>query len=136
MNSSISHWFKGHLKDVPRDECLELLASRQVGRIVFTDPDGPVALPVNYMMQGDRILISTLPDGTVARHATGRVAFEIDELDEFIESGWSVLVRGSASEVSPGDVLIDRPDPWAEGPRTLLLQITPEDITGRRLFSP
>ena len=70
MNSSISHWFKGHLKDVPRDECLELLASRQVGRIVFTDPDGPVALPVNYTMQGDRILISTLPDGTVARHAT------------------------------------------------------------------
>lgn len=133
---STSHWFKGHLKDVPRDECLELLASRQVGRIVFTDPDGPLALPVNYTMQGDCVLISTLSAGTVARHATGLVAFEIDEIDEFIESGWSVLVRGSAAEVSPEDVLIDRPDSWAEGPRTLLLQITPEEITGRRLFSP
>lgn len=134
---AIDHWFKAHLKEVSRDECLALLGCLQVGRIAFVDSDGPVALPVNYAVDGECILIATTPWGSVARHATGKVAFEVDEIDEFNEAGWSVLVRGTASVVPPGDGPRekDRPNPWPEGPRDLLLKITPHSITGRRLLS-
>ena len=113
MNTT-SHWFKSHLRDVPRTECIELLESRQVGRVAFVDPDGPLALPVNYVIQNESVLIATSPTGTLARHVPGKtVAFQVDEIDEFNETGWSVLVRGHAS-VLTGDPPDDehQPNPW------------------------
>ena len=137
MDNTTSHWFKSHLRDVPRDECLELLEGRQVGRVCFVDPDGPVALPVNYAIHDGNVLIATSPHNSLAQHAVGQpVAFEVDDIDEYNETGWSVLVKGLASEVAhddlPGEV--QRPNPWVEGNRTLVLRITPSQVSGRYLL--
>jgi uncharacterized protein len=66
-----------------------------VGRIGYTTDDGPRVLPVNYVMEGDSVVFRTVPDGEVCRHALETTcAFEIDEIDEFYQSGWSVLAVG------------------------------------------
>jgi nitroimidazol reductase NimA-like FMN-containing flavoprotein (pyridoxamine 5'-phosphate oxidase superfamily) len=129
------HWFSSKLRELDREECLRLLQTQKVGRIAFTDDSGPDVLPVNYVMDGEDVLITTTGYGALARAATnGRVAFEVDELDDFTESGWSVVVRGRAVRESPFDAPANRPHPWADGTRTYLLRITPDIISGRRLI--
>jgi nitroimidazol reductase NimA-like FMN-containing flavoprotein (pyridoxamine 5'-phosphate oxidase superfamily) len=133
-------WFASHVKELALEECLELLESGQVGRIGFTDPTGPVVLPVNYVVAGGCVLVLTSTNGSLARHAvTAPVAIEVDAVDEFTETGWSVLVRGHASVVEQQERLElhrngDLPRPWVEGDRTLLLKISPTRVTGRRLI--
>jgi len=129
-------WFPSHVKDISPEECQSLLGSGQVGRIAFTDPDGPVVLPVNYVMVGGCVFVATSPYSTLARHAiSAAVSFEIDDIDEFTESGWSVLVRGRTSVVERRDLVdVELPQPWAEGIRTLVLKISPAEISGRRLI--
>lgn len=129
------HWFSSKLRELGHDECLSLLHAQQVGRFAFVDDSGPDVLPVNYTMDGEDVLIATSAYGTIARAATnGRVAFEVDEVDEYTESGWSIVVRGRATREAPFDVPADRPHPWADGARTYILRITPDVITGRRLI--
>ena len=134
MNTT-AHWFKSHLRDIPRDECFELLKSRQVGRVGFVDPDGPVVLPVNYVIHDESVLIATSPANSLSRHAVGRpVAFEVDEIDEFNESGWSLLVRGQASLVPKDELPEEQPNPWVDGNRSLVFRISPSQISGRYLL--
>ena len=38
------------LEDLPPDECFRLLATADVGRLVYQDDLGPIAMPVNYAM--------------------------------------------------------------------------------------
>jgi uncharacterized protein len=129
-------WFPSHVKDMSQKECQSLLEGGHVGRIAFVDPDGPVVLPVNYVMVDDCVVLATAPYSSLARHAaSAAVSFEIDEIDEFTESGWSVLVRGRTSIVERHELSgVDLPQPWAEGIRTLVLKISPADISGRRLI--
>jgi nitroimidazol reductase NimA-like FMN-containing flavoprotein (pyridoxamine 5'-phosphate oxidase superfamily) len=132
-----THWFKGHLRDASRKECFEFLESQQVGRVVFDDPDGPVALPVNFTVHDEGVVIATSPTSSLSRYAPGHVVgFEVDEIDEFNESGWSVLLRGVASVLAEGRIDDDdRPNPWVEGDRTLLIRISCLQVSGRYLLS-
>jgi uncharacterized protein len=99
MSTADAFWMSigasGRLVDLNRDECLELLGAMSVGRIAYTTDDGPRVLPVNYVLEGDSVVFRTVPDGEVYRHALETTcAFEIDEIDEFYQSGWSVLAVG------------------------------------------
>ena len=132
------HWFKSHLRELRKDDCLELLASRNVGRLSFVDVSGPMIMPVNYRLVGDQILIAATPFGEIARHAVDNaVAFEIDDTDDYSETGWSVVVRGRAVRQAYDSLPEDREDwprPWVEGSRSLILGISLDLITGRRLL--
>jgi hypothetical protein len=132
------HWFKARVQEMERGECMELLESHRFGRIAFADDLGPTALPVNYALDGNDILVATSPYGAIASWApTKRVAFEVDDIDRSRESGWSVLVRGRAEEALYLDIPAnpdDRPYPWAEGSRHFILRIRSDSITGRRLI--
>jgi len=129
-------WFPSHLRDLSLEECQRLLESQQIGRIGFTDPAGPVVLPVNYTMVEGCVVLATSPYGSLASHASSAaVAFEVDAIDEFTESGWSVLVRGKMSVVERQELRdVDLPQPWAEGTRTMILKISEAEISGRRLI--
>ena len=123
---------------VSADECRTLLATRQLGRIGLADGAYPLILPVNYVLDGDAVVIRTdSPKITAAADHT-RVAFEVDDVDERTRSGWSVLVQGWAS-------LITRPDElgraealglqtWAPGTRGHYVRIHSEMVSGRRLL--
>jgi uncharacterized protein len=130
-------WFHGQLKELSEDECLELLASKQVGRLVYVDQDGPLAVPVNYVLDGGTVLFRTSPHTSLGRYARSGAALEVDEIDDYTQSGWSVLLRGPAEFVDPDDLPASserRPTPWPEGVRTLHLRIRPLSVTGRRLL--
>lgn len=125
------------LIEMPRPECLRLLRSARVGRVVFNDEEGPLALPVNFRMDGEDVLfrISQARKMCPLLH-DARVSFEVDQIDDFHQTGWSVLVRGESSYVESGDLPTfrsDRPVPWARGLRPVHVRIRPSRITGRRL---
>ncbi len=132
-------WSHGRMHELSEDECLEFLDTRRVGRLVFVDDEGPVALPVNYVSQGGTVLLRTSPHGPIARHVRDRtVGFEVDGIDETTRSGWSVVVRGTASFVDSEDLpgaVGARPQPWPEGVRSLHVRIRHQSITGRRLLA-
>jgi nitroimidazol reductase NimA-like FMN-containing flavoprotein (pyridoxamine 5'-phosphate oxidase superfamily) len=132
------HWFPGRLTEMPAGECRDLMGSTSVGRVALVDEDGPVVLPVNYVLDGDTVLFRTSPANSIARHLDdSSVAFEVDEFDDYTQSGWSVLVRGVASFEETDELARDerpRPVPWVDGVRTLLVRITPTSISGRRLL--
>jgi uncharacterized protein len=125
--------------DLDRGECLRLLETKQVGRIGFVGEDGPVILPMNYLLSGDQLILRTTAYGSTGRSVLDApVSFEIDDVDEFLEAGWSVLVSGTARLLNAAEVEQLRfgaaPTPWAEGPRTLFLGIRCDRISGRRLL--
>src|SRR3954471_3662002 len=91
----------GSLDVIPAEECYELLATHEVGRIGVTAEHHPLIIPVNYGMDGRTIVIRTHPGTTLSAAAHANVAFEVDEIDRTTRTGWSVLVRGLAEEVGP-----------------------------------
>jgi hypothetical protein len=83
------------LIEIDREECLQLLAAKSVGRIAYATDAGARILPVNYILVDGSIIFRTVPDGEIYHHALSSIcAFEIDEPNEFFESGWSVVVLG------------------------------------------
>ena len=127
----------GRVQELSREECHELLGSCSVGRLAFADDQGPLVLPVNFTVIEDSIVFRTSAHNTIASHVNGEaVGFEVDEVDDFLQGGWSVLVRGRARFVeSVHDIPADRrPSPWAEGIRSLLVRIPIESLSGRRVL--
>src|SRR4051812_33418537 len=98
-------WFRGELRELTREECLELLASKNVGRVAYCSPDGPEVFPLNYVLQGESVLFRTSPHTALGRHLRLDVAaFHVDEIDDYTETGWSVLVRGAVAVVDHEDL--------------------------------
>jgi len=129
----------GKLEPIDEAECWELLDTTTVGRLAFTSDDGIVILPVNFLIHEQRIYVQTEPGSTIAALADGRddVAFEIDHHD-INQTGWNVLVKGSAAEAGTleGERALassGRLGPWAPGNRSLVIGLTPRTISGRRV---
>lgn len=122
------------------DECLDLLQQQVIGRIVFVDEQGPGAVPVNYAVAGDQIVLRVAEDSHLRTLIQSPIGFQADHTNNDQSSGWSVLVRGNGREVpvdevpqllqSLGDAL---PRPWAEGVHNTWLAIEINSVTGRRL---
>ena len=134
----IERWQRGELAVLSEAECMELLASRNMGRFAYNDDEGPVVIPLNYAVSAGTVLVATSAYAELAQHARSTsVAFQVDDIDVEQHSGWSVLVRGR-TEVADYDELqaahTSRPAPWAEGVRTLYLRIVPQSVSGRRLL--
>ena len=129
--------FPSGVRELTTDECCELAASRPVGRISYCSESGPVTLPLNHVVVGQDILIRTSPDSDLGRQLiqNPRVCFEVDDFDEYYQSGWSVLIQGQATVVEPqsaaGDS--DAPNPWLEGDKTLHVLVRSDLVTGRRV---
>jgi len=119
-------------------ECLELLRLSTVGRIVFTKDALPAIMPVNYALDGDAIVFRTSANSRLAAATDGTVvAFEVDEIDEFRRTGWSVVVVGVADAVRDVGSLVRMQQlnlvSWVPGVRAHYVRIVPAQTTGRRL---
>jgi uncharacterized protein len=121
-----------------REECLRLLRCAPVGRIVYTANALPAVQPVNYVLDGETIVIRTESRSNLA--AAGRhdvVAFEVDDIDPVRGTGWSVVVTGRAREVT-GSAAVARLTalplhPWTLDGPCRFVQISCEIVTGHRL---
>src|SRR5207248_182284 len=83
-----------------RGECLRLLGSVSIGRIIFTEHALPAAEPVNFALLGDAVVFRTAAGSRLAAAARNAVvAFEADEFHPATNTGWSVLVVGGRMEL-------------------------------------
>jgi uncharacterized protein len=124
------------LEVLGRDECLALLASSTLGRIGLSAAALPLVLPVNFCMDGDRIVVRT-GVGTKLEAASRNavVSFEVDDIDPMFHGGWSVVVTGIATLLEEEAQLEHARSlpllPWAAGDRYLAISL--EDVSGRRI---
>jgi nitroimidazol reductase NimA-like FMN-containing flavoprotein (pyridoxamine 5'-phosphate oxidase superfamily) len=126
------------LQPLTRDECNALLRGARYGRVVYTDRALPACTPVNFAVDGSSIVFRTTPGSRLAVATDDNVvAFEVDRIDELMETGWTVVVTGTASAITTTSELL-RADrlglaPWAAGRREHWVRLTPGIVTGRRL---
>jgi len=121
------------------DECQELISLGGIGRLVFVEDRGPVAVPVNFkMLGGDVVFRTAAPSPSFdAALSNGAVSFEVDRIDDALGEGWSVLLSGKAHIICDERELKLAQDlrvqPWAGGERDIYIRIAPERVSGRRL---
>jgi len=125
------------LAELTRPQCLALLATQDVGRLVFTAASLPAIVPVAYLLDGDAVVLRTTAGSRAARNAVDTVvAFEVDQVSRSLHSGWSVVVTGRSSRVTdPGEVgrLQSRLPRWVGGEREVVVRVGLEIVTGRRI---
>jgi uncharacterized protein len=124
--------------ELDRAECMQLLATQSVGRVAYATDAGARILPVNYVLGADCVIFRTVPDGEIFRYALNSTcAFEIDETNEFFESGWSVVAVGRLQLATEDDFAQMRygrlPEPWA-GNRWMFVRLPCEHVSGRRVI--
>jgi uncharacterized protein len=128
-------------QELTRSECFELLATEHLGRVAVVDDRGPVVLPVNFVLDRHTVVFRTGAGTKLSAASLGRrVSFEVDRADAATRTGWSVLVRGEAVEVTDRSELARlRTLPllaWAPGVRGHYVRILPATLAGRRIIAP
>ena len=123
-----------------RAECLALLPTVPVGRLVYTHHALPAVVPVNYVVDGGDILVRTGYGSSLAAAVRQSVvAFQVDDIDRVSEAGWSVTVTGQAREETDEQELARLSAlplrPWAPGLREHFLKIGIDLVAGRRLMA-
>jgi hypothetical protein len=125
------------LEQLSRDECLRLMASVSVGRIIYTRRALPAVELVNFALDHGDIIIRTDSAGKLAvaiQHSV--VAFEVDRLDADQQAGWSITAIGQSREVTDSAEIGQLQEmglpSWAPGMREYFIRISPEILNGRR----
>lgn len=124
-----------HLAD---EECWELLAAAPIGRVGVLVDSAPEVYPVNHAIDARSIVFRT--DAGIMLRGIDRspsVCFQVDGVDLEERSGWSVLVKGRAVELSAADELQVAEDLpltfWSSGNKSHWIRIIPNEVTGRRI---
>lgn len=126
------------LVHLSKDACEKLLRSEMIGRLGVIIDGRPHVFPVAYVFDGEAVIFST-NEGTKMHAALAwpSVGFEIDGMEPHGGSGWSVMVQGSAEEITdPSE--IHRATELATaafrvGEHVRWIRIVPSEVTGRRI---
>jgi uncharacterized protein len=130
--------------DLPREECLRLLASHSFGRLAVSMGDrAPVLRPVNYGFDEPSqsvVFRTAVGSGFHALLRSAEATFEIDGVEEHARAGWSVIMSGVADEVTDPDEVsrldgLDL-DSWAPGHKAHWMRIRALTVSGRRIVLP
>jgi uncharacterized protein len=127
------------LEQLPRDECMRLMGSVPVGRIVYTRQALPAVEMVNFALVEGDIVIRTSAEGKLAAATRGAVvAFEADSVDLAERTGWSVTIVGQARAVTDGAEIrrLERaaPPSWVTRQSGYFVSISPAMVNGRRVI--
>ncbi len=127
------------LATLDRSECLRLLTTVPVGRLIFTVGALPAVRMMNFVLAGDMIVLRTAPGTAAARKAPGSVvAFEADAVETATSSGWSVTVTGWAELVTDEHALATYSSlalvPWAPGERDQFITVRTDVVQGQRIL--
>ena len=120
------------LRVLSRDESLHLLATTNFGRIAISSRALPMILPVQFELDGDRIVVTTW-DGSILSKATrgAVVAFEAEGPARLGHPSWSVLVNGVADHV--GEVACaERGSAWVPDRSACVISISTDHVSGRQ----
>jgi hypothetical protein len=127
------------LEQLPRDECMRLMGSVPVGRIVYTRRALPAVEMVNFSLVEGDVVIRVSAGGKLAAATRGAVvAFEADSVDLAERAGWSVTIVGQARAVTDGAEMrrLERaaPPSWVTGQSDHFVRISPAMVHGRRVI--
>jgi hypothetical protein len=129
-------------EELTRRECLLLLSTRPIGRILYTARGLPAVVPVSFLVErraGDQDLLVCCVRGSwlLAPIDQAVVGLEADQLDRGIDDGWWVTVVGRAEQVwDEREQAALRADPrWPRpvGEGETILRLSPELASGRRI---
>ena len=127
----------GGLEQLSRDECLQLLGTLAIGRIAVPTAQGsPLVVPVNFVLDGEVVVFRTDPGSKLDGLRQHPVSFQVDSVDPFRRTGWSVLVQGVAYEATPLEVEHLTVESWTGGEKQHWVRLVPLEVTGRRIHLP
>jgi len=131
------------LERLSEAECMELLADRGIGRLVFNNRYGLTALPVDYKIDEGSLVLGTWDPvfdedlRTGIEYADYQVAVEVDQVDPQAREGWIVLARGAAhhldTEAERAPFIGTGLMPWIEGIPAHFIRVSPTTIFGVRV---
>jgi len=126
------------------DECMELLASTRLGRLIYSSRYGPTALPVTYTIDDGSVVMGTWDPvlfdedlRTGIEQAEYQVAVQVDHIDVEAREGWFLLLRGAAHHLDTEaeyESFVDAGlEPWIEGIAAHFIRVNPTSIRGNRI---
>ncbi len=130
------------LELLSEDECKRLLQSADLGRVAFVVDSRPQIFPVNYAFDEGVVVFRTSPGLKLDRGPYTYAAFEVDQVDSKKGEAWSVVVQGTAHDIT--ETIDTRSEhlrrlavkPVAPGERSDWMGIYADRITGRRFKLP
>ena len=125
-------------------ECMQLLTTARIGRLVYNSRYGLVAVPSEYKIHEGSIVFRTYQTlyteedlRTGIAYAEYKVALEVDQTDPEARLGWVVLVQGAAhhidTEAERAEVAYLGLESWVEGEREHFIRVFPSQIGGQRI---
>jgi nitroimidazol reductase NimA-like FMN-containing flavoprotein (pyridoxamine 5'-phosphate oxidase superfamily) len=114
-------------------ECWTILGAHAVGRVAFTEHAQPAIVPVDYTLDGERVVLKCVNESLAANLDGQVVAFEVGDTDGPTSERRTVVVTGKATQVSSARALPAAG--WARAPvdgRTTVC-ISIGKVLGRRL---
>ncbi len=122
---------------IPRGECLRLLADSGIGRVGLSVDSLPVILPINYVLDGARLIFRT-GEGSKLEAATRNavVCIQIDHIEPRWQSGWTVLVTGQSHRLDETDVSPEARQllvPWSLAAGDQYVGVPLDLVSGRRV---
>ena len=128
------------LESLTSDECMALLATQPVARLGVLVGEYPVVIPVAISLDHGVVVLRSGARSTLTAAQHANVTVQADQIDPVTRTGWSVLVRGLAEEITEqhSAAVVERShraaaDPWAPGGRQHWVRVIPHRVTGRRL---
>jgi nitroimidazol reductase NimA-like FMN-containing flavoprotein (pyridoxamine 5'-phosphate oxidase superfamily) len=144
MSDALLDWWEpayrgGRIEVLEAAECARLLVTTNIGRLGFSVDDGQRIVPINFVVADRHLVFRTAPHTEAARCIGRPVAFEVDSFDEFLLSGWNVLVSGTAEQLPMESLRAmdvgETPEPWAEGVRPVYVRLALDQMAGRRVHA-
>ncbi|MCE0763817.1 pyridoxamine 5'-phosphate oxidase family protein [Pseudonocardia kujensis] len=131
---------RADLVEIDRAECLRLLATADLGRVIYTEGAMPAAHPVSYVLDGEEIVFRSAGGATLIAATRGAVvAFQVDRIDAEDHTGWSVLGVGQAYEVTDrsrlSELVRQLRAPWPPSRPGHTIGMPLARLTGRRLIA-
>jgi len=117
-----------------RAECLALLGTARVGRVVYTHRAMPAVEPVRFSVRDDAVVFAASSGSALFAGALDNVvAFEVDDFDPDLGTGWYVTVLGWAAEAREAALLTLPVCTWTPtiGKRYLRIPVT--SVSGHRV---
>jgi len=127
----------GTMEVLDVQQCWELLASVEVGRLAVAAAGDIDIFPLNFTID-DGALVFRSSEGTklVEIVLARRVAFEVDGYEPAHGRAWSVVVKGTAEVLDRFSEIYRASElplfPWNAAPKERFVRIVPDQLTGRR----
>lgn len=124
------------LIELPRARCDELLRDTRWGRLAIVNGGWPTIRPILYSYDGESLLFRTKHSARFSADTLTAATMEIDEADRDGAWGWSVIVEGTALDVTAtlGTAAAPYPPalsrPWAPGQKDQWVRVNTDRVSG------